>query len=89
MNITITVHPDMLSIEGEGRRSLKKIVILEGTLPLTCDCRSYAIYNLDVCQADSLWLATLSGGWLGSSADEGRAKLRYALGRRKEPMIQR
>ena len=40
------------------------------------------------CQADSLWLATLSGGWLGSSADEGRAKLRYALGRRKEPMIQ-
>ena len=40
------------------------------------------------CQADSLWLATLFGGWLGSGADEGRAKLRYALGRRKEPLIQ-
>jgi hypothetical protein len=52
------------------------------------DCRSYAIYNLDVCQADSLWLATLFGEWLGSGADEGRAKLRYALGRRKEPLIQ-
>ena len=24
------------------------------------------------------------GGWLGSSTDEGRAKLRYATGKRKE-----
>ena len=40
------------------------------------DCHSYAIYNLDVCQADSQWLATLFGEWLGSGADEGRAKLR-------------
>ena len=26
-----------------------------------------------------------AGGWLGSGADEGRAKLRKARGRRKEP----
>ena len=28
-----------------------------------------------------------SGEWLGSGADEGRAKLRYASGRRMEPLI--
>lgn len=60
---------------------------MEGTLSLVRECQSYAIYNLDVCQADSLWLATLFGEWLGSGADEGRAKLRNAPGRRKEPMI--
>ena len=27
------------------------------------------------------------GGWLGSGADEGRAKLRKAPGRRREPLI--
>jgi len=27
------------------------------------------------------------GGWFGSVADEGRAKLRYARGRRMEPLI--
>ena len=32
---------------------------------------------------------TPPGGWLGSDADEGRAKLRYATGRRKEPEIRR
>ena len=32
---------------------------------------------------------TPSGGWLGSGAEEGRAKLRYAPGRRKEPLIRR
>jgi len=31
----------------------------------------------------------LSGEWLGSGADEGRAKLRNASGRRKEPVIRR
>jgi len=31
--------------------------------------------------------ATPPGEWLGSGAEEGRAKLRYASGRRKEPMI--
>lgn len=30
---------------------------------------------------------TPHGGWLGSGADEGRAKLRYASGRRMESMI--
>jgi len=29
------------------------------------------------------------GEWLGSGADEGRAKRRYARGRRKEPVIPR
>jgi hypothetical protein len=28
----------------------------------------------------------LLGGWLGSDADEGRAKQRYARGRRMEPL---
>jgi hypothetical protein len=29
------------------------------------------------------------GGWLGSGAEEDRAKLRYAPGRRREPKIRR
>ena len=35
------------------------------------------------------WLATPSGGWLGSGADEGRAKLRYAVVRRMDPLTHR
>jgi len=34
-----------------------------------------------------LRLTPLFGEWLGSGADEGRAKLRNAPGRRKEPVI--
>ena len=38
------------------------------------------------------WRVTVNrplGGWLGSSAEEDRAKLRYASGRRMEPKIRR
>jgi hypothetical protein len=34
-------------------------------------------------------ITPLSGEWFGLGADEGRAKQRYALGRRMEPLIQR
>ena len=45
------------------------------------------ICSPDVCRADSQWLATPFGGWLGSGAEEGRAKQRNVPGRRKEPLI--
>jgi hypothetical protein len=36
---------------------------------------------------ESIAATTPLGEWFGSVADEGRAKLRYAWGRRMEPLI--
>lgn len=49
------------------------------------DYRSYA--DLDVYQSKNYYAVVTPppDGWLGSGADEGRAKQRYAWGRRKEP----
>ena len=63
------MHPSTLRVVGEGRED--EAAVKGGT---SGECQSYA--NLDVCRVSGIWLATPFGEWLGSGADEGRAKLR-------------
>jgi hypothetical protein len=81
------VHPSTAKVYGEGWRSIAGIrsrVLLSG---ISVRPVSPITRNLDECRAVSQRLATLSGEWLGSGAEEGRAKLRNASGRCKEPLI--
>jgi hypothetical protein len=74
------MHPTM-RVDGEGPR------VKPMTLRRRVQVRTRTLYG---CQRFYHYAGNKPiSGWLGSSAEEGRAKLRYAPGRRKEPLIRR